>query len=438
MLPPFPERVNFIIRHASGLRKFRYIVIDDRESSDYSVQVLRTCVAALEWSESKPQVSISTRHPILGQPLEDLLLYINDRYSVTKLDVQSEGIRDDLLLQFLSRFHQLQELCVWNFKSDDNNAHDMDRFLRHLSIETLTIYDTDQVASIPHSVRTLSIHEDSMLTNSVWAATCNLKHLSKLNLECEDLEERQDEEVFIFKSSGLRTLTGSITTKTEEILKQQIIQPIFSSCQHLTTIDLHINSSLSSNLLALFLSNETLVDVEVSSVASPYTFQEFADLPKILPNLRDLELPWPANIGIPTNVNGGRMMDWRYLRNHSDDIPERLTFGQCQRLSAKYPKLNEIVFQIDTEEEARNAHWMFPSHYFDMPLDPAKVDIDKSRHIQSFKMARFMDEESPCLNLCSVLCHFDDPSDTNHDEELDMSIVIFLSLSQVRRHARMW
>jgi hypothetical protein len=439
MLPPFPERVHFIIRHATSLRKFDYIVIDDDESSDYSVQILRTCLTALEWSGSKPRLSISTRRLILGEPLEDILLYINDRYSVTRLDVESEGIRNDLVLQFLARFRQLQHLCVWDFKSNDSSTHDMDRFLRHLSIETLTIYYMNQVASFPHQVRILDIHDNSILTNSVWTATCNLKHLSELSIECRDLEERQDEQSFIFKSSDLRSLSGSLSTKTEAILRHQIIQPIFSSCQHLTTIELYISSSLSSVLLALLLSKDTLVDVDVSSPASPYTFQEFADLPKTLPNLRSLQLPWPASIGILTNDDDGTVMDWRYERDHSDDIPERLTFDQCQRLSAKYPNLDEIVFQIDSEEETHNAHWTWMhsrSHFFDMPLDPAKVDVDKSRRIQTFKMTRFIDEESPCLNICSIFCHFDDPSYTDI-HELEKSIVIFLALNQVRRHVGM-
>ena len=358
MVPPFPERVHFILRHASRLRLLEYIVIEDNKSSNYSVQVLRTCIAALEWLEIKPQLSISTRRSIFEEPLKDILLYIKDRFSVSRLDVQSEGIKDDLLLQFLAGFPELQQLGVWDFKSNDNNAHDMDRFLGHLPLRELTIYDVEQVRSFPHQVQILDIqHGDIVLTNSVWAATCNLKHLSSINIECGDTEECSNEEPNIFKSSNLRSLSGNLTAETEDILRQQIIQPIFASCQFLTFVELHINSSLSSILLQLFLSKETLVNVDVSSIASPYTFEDMANLSKTLPHLESLQLPWPASIGIPTNNDEGMVMDWRDERDHSQDVPERLRFDQCQRIATKFPKLDEIVFQIDTTEEAGNAYW---------------------------------------------------------------------------------
>lgn len=152
---PFPERVHFILRHATNLRHFGYIVIDDEPSSDYSVRLLRTCITALEWSERKPTISILTRRPILGHPLEDLLLYIKDRFSITELDVLSEGGQDDSLLQFLSRFNTLENLVVWDFRSDDNSEHDMDRFLGLLPLQTLTLHHSEQVASFPHQLRAL-------------------------------------------------------------------------------------------------------------------------------------------------------------------------------------------------------------------------------------------------------------------------------------------
>ena len=440
MVPPFPERVHFIIRHSCSLLRFEYIAIDNELSSNYSVRLLRTCITALEWSESKPQLSISTRRPILGKPLGDLLLYINDRFSVTRLDVQSEGIQDNLLLQFLAQFHDLQRLDVWNFRSNDDKEHDMDRFLGGLPLRKLTTRDTEQVASFPHQVQTLKIrHDGEILTNSVWAATCNLKRLSELNIECEDIEdtdEGQDEEPIIFKSSNLRTLSGSLTAKTEEILRQKIIQPIFASCRYLTSVELHITSSLSSIFLALLLSKKTLVNIDVSSSASPYTFQEFAVLPKILPNLESLQLPWPASIGIPTNDDEGTVMDWRYERDRSQDVPDRLKFDQCQRLAEKYPKLKEIVFQIDTAEEACNSHWKWTEPVqHNMPFDAATVDVEESRRAQSFKIAGFIDEGSPCLDICSVFLHYFDNNHTDEDGEPQMSSTLFLSLDQIRKHA---
>jgi hypothetical protein len=436
MVPPFPERVHFIIRHAFNLRHFQYIAIDENPSSDYSVRLLRTCITALEWSENKPKLSIRTRRPILGTPLRDLLLYINDRFSVTLLDVQSEGTQDNHLLEFLARFREQQELFVWDFRSTDNNEHDMDRFLLHLPLRKLSVYDTDQVASFPRQLRALEIYYGVTIhTHSVWAATCNLTRLSELHMECRDTEELHDEDPFVFKSTNLRILSGTLAAKTEEILRKQIIEPIFASCQSLTSVSLRINSSLSSTMLTIFLSNETLVDIDLSSAASPYTFQEFADRSKTLPNLELLQLPWPASIGVSTNDDDGTEMDWRHERDGSQDVPERLTFDQCQALAAKLPKLKEIVFEINTESMA-DAYltWAGPIHHI-MPLDPRKVAVAKSGVEQSFKMVTFVDEESPCVNICSVFAYSCRRSIYNGEEHEEMSMYLLLSLTQVRRHA---
>ena len=428
MDPPFAERVHFIIRHASSLRKLVYIVIDNDQSSNYSVRLLRTCIAALEWAETKPWLSIATRRPILGTPLGDLLLYINDKFSLTKLDVQSEGIHDNPLLEFLSRFHHLRKLEIWNFCSSDNNEHDMDRFLGHLPLRKLTLFDTEQVASLPHQLQVLNIGSDGspILTNSVWTAACNLKCLSELDIQCDDTEETQNEEPFVFKSSNLQTLSGTLTAKTEEILINQIIQPILVNCHHLTSIDLLISSSLSTIFLSVLLSNESLMYVDITSTASPYTFQEFSALPKTLPNLESLQLPWPASIGVPTNDDEDTVMDWRYDRDRNQDLPDCLTYDQCQRLAEKFPKLNEIVFEMDAEV-LDNTYQMWSESFEDnMPLDPATVDIDKARRDQSFKMTIFIDQESPCLDLCSVfVCSFGDSNYTDQDGYPQMSMTLY-------------
>ena len=255
-------------------------------------------------------------------------------------------------------------------------------------------------------------------------------------MECRDTEELHDEEPFFFKSTNLRILSGTLTAKKEEILRKQIIEPIFASCQRLTSVALRINSSLSSTLLTIFLSNDTLVDIDLSSAASPYTFQEFADRSKTLPNLERLQLPWPASIGVSANDDDGTEMDWRHERDGSQDVPDRLTFDQCQALAAKLPKLKEIMFEINTESMA-DAYltWSGPTHHI-MPLDPGRVDVDKSGHDQSFKMVTFVDEESPCLNLCSVFAYSYHRSiyvpDGEEHEEMPMSLL--LSLTQLRRH----
>jgi hypothetical protein len=254
-------------------------------------------------------------------------------------------------------------------------------------------------------------------------------------MECEDIEELHDEDPFVFKSTNLRILSGTLTAKTEEILRKQIIEPIFASCQSLTSVALRICSSLSSTLLTIFLSNETLVDIDLRSAASPYTFQEFADRSNTLPNLELLQLPWPASVGVSTNDDDGTEMDWRHGRDGRQDVPERLTFDQCQALAAKLPKLREIMFEINIESMA-DAYltWSGPIHHI-MPLDPGKVAVGKSGVEQSFKMVTFVDEESPCVNICSVFASSCRQGTYNGEEYKEMSMSLLLSLTQVRRHA---
>ena len=255
-------------------------------------------------------------------------------------------------------------------------------------------------------------------------------------MDCTDMEELQDEDPFVFKSSSLRTLSGTLTAKAEGILRNQIIKPIFASCQNLQIVELHLNTSLSSEFLITLLSKESLVEVDLSATASPYTFQDFALLSKGLPNVKRLRLPWPSSIGIPTNDEEGTVMDWRNERDGSQDLPERLSFEQCQLLAAKLTKLNEIVFDINTEPLAHTYQtWSGPLDYA-ISFDPSIVDEDIVRHDESFKMATFIDERSPCLNVCSVFVNSfsggDDASDADADSQMSMSLL--LSLNQVRRH----
>ena len=74
-----------------------------------------------------------------------------------------------------------------------------------------------------------------------------------------------------------------------------------------------------------------------------------------------------------------------------------------------------------------------------MPLDFRKVDVGfwrKSQYalLQSFKMARFLDESSACLNMCTVFSHFNDPNYPDTKFIGLMGIILFLSLKQIRRH----
>ena len=82
MFPPFPERVSYIIHNASSLQHINYIAIDRDDSSDYSVELFRTIITALESTEIKPELSIKSRRPIVGTPFGNSLAFIRNKFPV--------------------------------------------------------------------------------------------------------------------------------------------------------------------------------------------------------------------------------------------------------------------------------------------------------------------------------------------------------------------
>jgi hypothetical protein len=248
MDPLFSERIVFIIRHAANLCTLDYKAIDDEPYTKYNIQLLQTCVTTLNSCKIKPNLYITYRRSIVKKSLCNLLMNINDTFSVMKLNVWSEE-DDNFLLGIISRFHNLRVLEISNLIRSDDNYYDMNQFLGHLPLQELILHEKQQVASFPQQITALTINDIPLLTNSIWAAACNLKHLSTLEINCYDTEERQNGESLIFQSSNLQTLSGSLRAKTKEILTHQIIQPILDSCNNLTSIELAISSHLSTTFL---------------------------------------------------------------------------------------------------------------------------------------------------------------------------------------------
>ena len=73
----------------------------------------------------------------------------------------------------------------------------MDRFLGHLPLRTLTLHDSEQVASFLHQLRALEIEQmGTIYTVSVWRAMCNLTHLSELRMKTHLFSSHQIYEHF--------------------------------------------------------------------------------------------------------------------------------------------------------------------------------------------------------------------------------------------------
>ena len=388
----FHQKLPPIIRNADSLTTLEYI--DHGLFLHESLQLLTACVTTLEVSEHKPRLCVDIRVPLYGYA-RDRLLDINKKISMTEFRAAER--LDDGFLPFLSRFHDLELLEIWPVNSDGFNGHGPGVCLGELPLRRLILHDIRQIASLPRQLLSVDVGYNetsiSVLTNACWTAVCNLKCLSELGIQCLDIERMWDEEPFVFQSSNLHTLRGYLVAKTEEIVMDQIIQPIIKSCLCLTFIDLQVDVPLSSNFLALLLSTETLRDVKLRSDANSYSFRDISALHP-LPNLESLQLPWPAAIGIPPNGLDDTEIDWRFTRDHSKDVMEPLPVDQCQRLAEKFPNLNEIVFRLDIEALCNAPRTSTGS-------DTATVAILR-RNLSTYQISAFIEDESRCMQLCSA------------------------------------
>ena len=444
-IPSFAERVDFIIRNTRHLR-----TVDFRVPKDLTDGVLETFTSALDGLKQKPEIFLSISGPVISDegeetPVREVLLKMKDIAPVTKLEIWMGEFRE--ALKFVSRFHQLQKISIFpTVEMESDNALDFDRLLGGLPLTKMTIWSSlGEIISFPHRLETLYLYGDSKtLSNNVWAAICNLRHLQRFKLAHFNIDSCEDH--IPFQSSNFRTLFVNFTAELETNITSRIIQPIYQNCPSLTSIELVLWTCLSSDFLLCLLQNPTLSSLIVTCYgASPYTFQDLVDGAKNAPNLKKLRLPWPATLGFDSNNMDGSM-DWRSARDHSFDVPERLTFEQSQQLAASLPKVQQIRFDIDDDEEACNTYWTWDEFPFwpvgtpeYMPLDLRNVHVEfwrKSQYavLQSFKMARFLDESSACLNICTVFFHFNDPNYPDTKFLGLMRITLFLSLKQIRRH----
>ena len=406
-------------------------------------------ISALNVLEQKPEIFLNLFKPVIGDESEEnavgeALLKMKDIVPVTNLVIKLDGLVKGF--EFVSQFHHVRGISI--FPTEElmsDRIRDLDRSLGGLPLINMAIWSWWDVTSFPHTLEDLNFYGDAeMLSSSIWAAVCNLRNLQHLKLAHFDIDRWDDP--IPFQSSNLRTLFANIASESEIKIMSQIIRPIYQSCQSLTSVELILWTSLSSDFLLCLFQNPTLSSLTVTSLgASPYTFQDLLEGAKNTPNLKKLMLPWPATLGIDHNGPEG-LMDWRSSRDHSFDVPERLTFEESQQLAASLPKVQQIRFDIDGAVEADNQYWNWDE--FDlwpigtpetMPLDLRNIDVEfrrKSQYavLQSFKMARFLDKVSACLNICTVLFHFNDPDYPDTKLTGLMGITLFLSLKQIRRH----
>ena len=263
--PPFAERVDFIIRHTRHLRTVDF-------TTPYSLTdgVLETFISALNGLEQKPEIFLSVHGSVIGDESDEpavgeALLKMKDIAPVTKLEIKLDGFREEL--EFVSQFHQLRRISIFPAEQfDSDSACDFDRFLGGLPLIKMTIWSSlGKINSFPHRLETLNLYGDcEILSNSVWAAVCDLINLQHLELAHFDIDRWEDP--IPFQPSGLRTLFANVAAEEEIIITAQIIRPIYQSCLSLTSVELVLWTCLSADVLLSLLQNPTLSSLILTSV----------------------------------------------------------------------------------------------------------------------------------------------------------------------------
>ena len=447
--PPFDERFEFIVRHARNLRRVEL----DTRTWNTSYQKLNAVLSHLDAAGSTPELSIDLADnnvaggPTDSQTTERGKIMLRIREKVPIVHIRFGGRYSPKTLRYFGQFNQLRNLvldarCVKSSSKFDDPA-DLGEIFKNVPLESLEIECAESVMSFPRTLKILKIDSGLYCRHSLppltWAAVCELRDLVELHLKYHRIDCWENSPCR-FKSSTLKTFhayPGSNNTT----FARHILQPILSTASCLVSMKLkfYSNRALSSEFLSQIPSNATLSKLNITnSNENPYVFRDLVELAKNFPNLQNLALEWPATVGTHDRTEGRWPQRIRNL-----DIPERLTFSECTQLAAAWPRLDQIKFRLDDNMAADPylySKWseIGSQELLDMPLDHCMWGDWWVRHhslLQGFKMARFIDEASPCLNICTIFFHFDDRDHLAETSNFYREkIIMFLSLKQVRKH----
>ena len=447
--PSFDERFEFIVRHARNLRRVEL----STRTWNTTHQGLNAVLSCLNAAGSIPELSINLYDndvpggPTDSQTIQQGEIMLRTQEKVPIVDIRFGGRYSPRKLRYFGQFCQLRTLslfagCVKRSSKFDYPA-DLGEIFKDVPLESLKIECAESVMAFPRTIKILKIdsgldcrHSLSPLT---WAAVCELQDLVELHLTYHKIDF-WEESPCRFKSSTLKNF-HAYPGSTNTTFVRHILQPILTTASCLVSMNLEFygTQALSSHFLSHFTSNATLSKLDIGcSNENPYLFRDLVQLAKNFPNLQNLTLQWPATVGTRHRTEG----QWPE-RIRDLDIPERLVFRECSQLAEAWPKLDQVKFQLDDDRPAEPylySKWSETAspELLDMPLDSLMLgDWWVGHHylLQRFKMARFIDETSPCLNVCTIFFHFDDmdhrteTSNCYHEE-----IIIFLSLKQVRKH----
>lgn len=464
-LPPYTERVAFVLQHATNLTEVK---LEDhrpgfpRAARKIGLVTLNSIIRSLNEMTTNPELSLNIEFTTLasgegslepeGEKFRDGLLQIRDRFRVTTLSYDSHVEISKERMDVIAGFRHLRRLSIYSLLPCAERFLDLDKMFRNIPITEFFIA-IDVIHTLPRSLQTLDIGGECYLSQETWAAVCNLQNLQTLNMiylspdYSSNLKSWNNDTIYRFKSSNLRVFNLGLfanSSLNENLIISHILQPVLTSCEleHMAfEMDaIPLSSLLLESCFAPFLSRLVL-----AASASPYSFECLANGLTKSPNLKQLALPWPATMGNSFEIPNGSVLP---RRSPVGDISRRLTFRQAQHLARLCPKLDEIEFALDDDYETINSieswegfaefdddEWKVPQN---MPLDPERLGEECSRHyalLQLLKMTRFIDQDSPCLNFCTVFFQSRKALLSRYVWHIPRTaILISLSLKQVRKN----
>jgi hypothetical protein len=402
--PPFEKRLEYIFLHTSNLSHVELTPAYGKDEENWeTILAILTSLARLK---TKPKVSF--RRMLSYTSERDTLTNFERilRFELPVIKLQARGTLAGL--SYVARFRQLERLEIYS----SAECQDLCAVLNDIPLIKLTVIvkRNDLITSFPPNLRILRLYLSYSVTrlfHLTWIGICGLNRLDELVIHCRTVEDGPS---CRFESSNLRVFEFVVDHEREATVIPKIISSVFGDCCRLAVFRFRLNPFSSTNLSSIIIPTSTL---NVSPRSSLYIFQTLVDYGKIRRPRNTL--PWPTG---------------------DDGVSERLTMEQAQQLAAARPKSDEIEFQLS--ESAQNPYWRseFDSSNIS-PYDQSELRSKLGRMseyalLQSFEMARLINESSPCLNICTFFFHFEENPDIQGD--CGQNTVMFLSLEQVRRH----
>jgi hypothetical protein len=400
----------------------------------------------LRKAPTNPEVSLHLFYPelhsIMIEGVRRMLLRVCQKPKIVTLTLRICYSR-----QWFGICSQLQHLRPFSILGIRNSTSserlagaDLGKMFENSPLEDLSLESPDIIQSFPSTLKALRLtyHRPSTqpLPFATWLAVCDLQDLVDLQLLYHDLDDMHGY-VPRFKSEKLKTLTIiPVTSAKSKTFMQSLLQPVLAACELLSLQFQYTDQLFWSLVLPVSMPSTSLSRLDVSfSKQHNYLFRELISHLKDIPNLRDLNLPWPTSIDAPGETVEGRNTDSIL------EIYQRLTFDECSALVTACPKLTRMTFQLESEgiplaygPSSRRSHDLIG-----MPLDQDLLGegwTDHHTFMQSFKMVTLIDETSPCLDVCTAI-YF--PHNTAYrDSEMSSNYIkratVALLLKQVRNH----